>query len=40
MVKTKRSKQPNLWLHSFFNSSARNCFGGAVCIIGETHEAP
>ena len=40
MVVTKRLKHPYLWLQSFFNSSARNYFGGAVCIIGETHEAP
>ena len=39
MVVTKRLKHPYLWLQSFFNSSARNYFGGAVCIIGETHEA-
>ena len=36
MVVTKRLKHPYLWLQSFFNSSARNYFGGAVCIIGET----
>ena len=30
----------NIWLQSFFNSSACNCFGGAVCTIGKTHEAP
>ena len=40
MIKTKRLKHPYLWLWSFFNSSACNCFGGAVCIIGKTHEAP
>ena len=33
MVKTKRSKHPNLWLHSFFNSSARNCFGGEALYV-------
>ena len=46
MVKTNRLKHPYLWLQSFFNSSACNCFGGAcnyiggVCIIWKTHEAP
>lgn len=35
MVKTKRLKYPNIRLQSFFNSSACNCFGGAVCIIGK-----
>ena len=40
MVKTKRLKHPYLWFQSVFNSSACNCFGGAVCIIGKTHEAP
>ena len=40
MVKTKRLKDPYLWFQSVFNSSACNCCGGAVCIIGKTHEAP
>ena len=40
MVKTKWLKHPNLWFQSVFNSSACNCGGGAVCIIGKTHEAP
>ena len=40
MVKTKGLKHSHLWLQSFFNSSACNCFGGAVCTIGKTHEAP
>ena len=39
MVKKNRLKHPYLWLQSFFNSSACNCFGG-VCIIWKTHEAP
>ena len=39
MVKTKRLKHPYLWFQSVCNSSACNC-GGAVCIIGKTHEAP
>ena len=45
-LKTNRLKHPYLWLQSFFNSSACNCFGGAcncfggVCIIWKTHEAP
>ena len=40
MVKTKWLKHPYLWVQSVFNSSACNCCGGAVCIIGKTHEAP
>ena len=40
MVKTKWLKHPYLWFQSVFNSSACNCCGGAVCIIGKTHEAP
>ena len=40
MVKTKWLKHPNLWFQSVFNSSVCNCGGGAVCIIGKTHEAP
>ena len=40
MVKTKRLKYPSLWFQPVFNSSACNCCGGAVCIIGKTHEAP
>ena len=40
MVKTKRLKHPYLLFQSVFNSSACNCCGGAVCIIGKTHEAP
>ena len=40
MVKTKRLKHPYLWFQSVFNSAACNCRGGAVCIIGKTHEAP
>ena len=26
-----------LWLKCFFNCSAWNCFGGAVCTIGKTY---
>ena len=40
MAEKKRSKHPYLWLQSFLNSSACNCSGGAVRIIGKTHEAP
>ena len=40
MVKTNRLKHPYLWFQSVFNSSACNCCGRAVCIIGKTHEAP
>ena len=40
MVKTKRLKHPYLWFQSVFNSSDCNYCGGAVCIIGKTHEAP
>ena len=40
MVKTKWLKHPNLWFQSVFYSSACNRGGGAVCIIGKTHEAP
>ena len=40
MVKPKRLKLPYLWFQSVFNSSACNCCGGAVCIMGKTHEAP
>ena len=34
MVKTNRLKHPYLWLQSFFNSSACNCFGGACNCFG------
>ena len=40
MIKTKSLKHPYLWFQSVFNSSACNCCGGAVCIIGKTHEDP
>ena len=40
MVETKELKHPYLWFQPVFNSSACNCCGGAVCIIGKTHEAP
>ena len=40
MVKTKRLKYPYLWFQPVFNSSSCNCCGGAVYIIGKTHEAP
>ena len=40
MVKTKRLKHPYRWFQSVFNSSASNCCGRAVGIIGKTHEAP
>ena len=39
-VMTKWLKHPYLWFQSVFNKSACNCCGGAVCIIGKTHEAP
>ena len=40
MIKTKSLKHPYLWFQSVFNSSACNCCGGAVCLIGKTHEDP
>ena len=40
MVKTKRLKHAFLWFQSIFNSSACNCCGGSLCIIGKTHKAP
>ena len=40
MVKKKRLNYPSLWFQPVFNSSACNYCGGALCIIGKTHEAP
>ena len=35
MVKTKRLKYPYLWFQSVSISSACNCYGGAMCVIGK-----